>query len=267
ADGGAGEGPTAGPAAAGGGAAGRRAGGRGSTRGCRSGGADTGRSGSSTRRRMDGGTTRPFGRAGSCAAAGAAAWGMVSVEDSSAAGAAASAGAAADGSVTAAAGTASGAGSATGVSAGAGAGVSTAVGACSSTGGAGGVSTTSRASTGAGGSAGGSDGGAGGGTGGRGAAVLDAFTRRGGGRVGPFGASGTAGLPPFLLERAVAASLNIWLGDEGSAMLRFRAWRSTNWRATTSSIVLEALFTSMPASERSRSMTSWLVVFSSSATL
>jgi hypothetical protein len=32
----------------------------------------------------------------------------------------------------------------------------------------------------------------------------------------------------------------------GSEMLRWRASRSTNWRATTSSIVLDALFTSMP---------------------
>jgi hypothetical protein len=49
--------------------------------------------------------------------------------------------------------------------------------------------------------------------------------------------------------------------------LRSRASRSTNCRATTSSIVLEALFTSMPARCLSSAMISWLEVPSSSATL
>jgi hypothetical protein len=33
---------------------------------------------------------------------------------------------------------------------------------------------------------------------------------------------------------------------DGTVMFRWRASRSTNWRATTSSIVLDALFTSIP---------------------
>jgi hypothetical protein len=50
-------------------------------------------------------------------------------------------------------------------------------------------------------------------------------------------------------------------------MLRWRASRSTNWRATTSSMVLDALFTSMPWSRFKSAMTSWLDVLRSSATL
>jgi hypothetical protein len=53
----------------------------------------------------------------------------------------------------------------------------------------------------------------------------------------------------------------------GSVMRRCFASRSTNWRATTSSIVLDALFTSIPWSRLSSAVTSWLVVPSSSATL
>ena len=50
-------------------------------------------------------------------------------------------------------------------------------------------------------------------------------------------------------------------------MLRLRACRSTNCLATTSSMVLEAERTSIPASTFRRSMTSWLGAFNSSATL
>jgi hypothetical protein len=50
-------------------------------------------------------------------------------------------------------------------------------------------------------------------------------------------------------------------------MLRSRASFWTNSRATTSSMVLDALFTSMPERCFSSAMTSWLDVFSSSATL
>ncbi len=53
----------------------------------------------------------------------------------------------------------------------------------------------------------------------------------------------------------------------GSTTSRCRARRSTNFRATTSSIVLEALFTVMSCSRLSSSVTSWLVVPSSSATV
>jgi hypothetical protein len=48
---------------------------------------------------------------------------------------------------------------------------------------------------------------------------------------------------------------------------RCRARRETNSRATTSSIVLDALFTSMPWSRFSSAITSWLDVLRSSATL
>jgi hypothetical protein len=51
--------------------------------------------------------------------------------------------------------------------------------------------------------------------------------------------AGTAFLP---LTIGVSAKMS----PVGSEMLRWRARRSTNWRATTSSIVLEALLTSMP---------------------
>jgi hypothetical protein len=48
---------------------------------------------------------------------------------------------------------------------------------------------------------------------------------------------------PFL-PLATGVSANMLL--LGSEMLRTFARRSTNWRATTSSMVLEALLTSMP---------------------
>jgi hypothetical protein len=50
-------------------------------------------------------------------------------------------------------------------------------------------------------------------------------------------------------------------------MPRSRARRSTNWRATTSSIVLDALFNSIPCARFKSASTSWLLVLSSSATL
>lgn len=56
-------------------------------------------------------------------------------------------------------------------------------------------------------------------------------------------------------------------GPFGSVICRFRAWRSTNCRATISSIELEALFTSMPVSCLSRAIASGLDIPSSSATL
>ena len=72
------------------------------------------------------------------------------------------------------------------------------------------------------------------------------FTSRGGGRDGAAGFTGSAaflaGTPFFPLSTGVSANMS----PPGNEMLRWRARRSTNWRATTSSIVLEALFTSMP---------------------
>jgi hypothetical protein len=57
------------------------------------------------------------------------------------------------------------------------------------------------------------------------------------------------------------------MSPPGSVMPRSRARRSTNWRATTSSIVLDALFSSMPCARLSSASTSWLLVLRSSATL
>jgi hypothetical protein len=50
------------------------------------------------------------------------------------------------------------------------------------------------------------------------------------------------GVPFFPFAAGVSANMLL----PGSEMLRWRATRSTNWRATTSSTVLDALFTSMP---------------------
>ena len=80
---------------------------------------------------------------------------------------------------------------------------------------------------------------------GGGAAGLAVFTSRGGGNAGVAGRCGSGALPAgFLPRTAAGASANEAL--DGTVMLRWRASRSTNWRATTSSIVLEALFTSIP---------------------
>ena len=109
-----------------------------------------------------------------------------------------------------------------------------------------------------------STGGAGGGTG------FTVFTSRGGGRAGAAGRAGSGGFAaPFFAGRAgawCAASLNI-SEARGSVIFRSRASFCTNSRATTSSIVLDALFTSMPERCFSSAITSWLEVLSSSATL
>jgi hypothetical protein len=97
-------------------------------------------------------------------------------------------------------------------------------------------------------------------------------TRRGGPTTGATGFGGGSGaradafltlLPPLA---GTTVSRNICAGG-GRVMPRWRACRSTNWRATTSSIVLDALFTSMPWSRFSSVTTSWLVELRSSATL
>ena len=59
----------------------------------------------------------------------------------------------------------------------------------------------------------------------------------------------------------------IGMSPPGSAIPRSRARRSTNCRATTSSIVLEALLSSMPCARFNNASTSWLLVLRSSATL
>ena len=81
---------------------------------------------------------------------------------------------------------------------------------------------------------------------GGGAAGFTVFTRRGGGSAGAAGLTGSgaffdgAGFLPF------TAGASAKMLPPGSWTLRCFASRSTNCRATTSSIVLEALFTSMP---------------------
>jgi hypothetical protein len=77
-----------------------------------------------------------------------------------------------------------------------------------------------------------------------GAAGFALFTRRGGGSDGAAGRAGSGafvGLRPFCVAGASANE-----AFEGTLILRWRARRSTNCRATTSSIVLDALFTSIP---------------------
>jgi hypothetical protein len=92
------------------------------------------------------------------------------------------------------------------------------------------------------------------------------FTSRGGGSDGAAGLAGSGPLPAGFRPFA-ATGLSAKEAFVGTAMFRWRARRSTNCRATTSSIVLDALFTSMPWSRFNSAMTSWLEVFSSSATL
>lgn len=81
-----------------------------------------------------------------------------------------------------------------------------------------------------------------------GAAGLTVLTSRGGPNTGAGAALGGSGffdaevfLPPFA-GTGVAPNMS----PGGSEMLRVRATRSTNERATTSSIELDALFSSMP---------------------
>jgi hypothetical protein len=74
---------------------------------------------------------------------------------------------------------------------------------------------------------------------------LALLIRRGGGSEGAAGRAGSACFPDFLpLLDAAGPSAKDAL--DATLMLRCRARRSTNCRATTSSIVLDALFTSMP---------------------
>jgi len=71
------------------------------------------------------------------------------------------------------------------------------------------------------------------------------LTRRGGGSEGAAGLAGSGALPAGFFPFAVAG---VSANDafEGTLSPRWRARRDTNSRATTSSIVLDALFTSMP---------------------
>jgi hypothetical protein len=82
---------------------------------------------------------------------------------------------------------------------------------------------------------------AGGGSTGCGRIVL--ISRGGGSDGAGFGGSTLRANPAFLPLRTGASAK---MSPDGSAIFRWRASRSTNWRATTSSIVLDALLTSMP---------------------
>ncbi len=105
-----------------------------------------------------------------------------------------------------------------------------------------------------------------GGAAGLGASDLAVLTRRGGGSV-EIGFGGSAFLAGTPLRPLCPAGVSANMSPPGRAMLRCLASLSTNWRATTSSIVLDALRTSMPWSRFSSATTSWLVVPSNSATL
>jgi hypothetical protein len=71
------------------------------------------------------------------------------------------------------------------------------------------------------------------------------FTSRGGGSAGATGLAGSAALPVGFLP-LTAAGVTANDAFDGTLRPRVRAMRDTNSRATTSSIVLDALFTSMP---------------------
>jgi len=97
---------------------------------------------------------------------------------------------------------------------------------------------------------------------------LALFTSRGAGIAGGGGFGGSGARPAGFFVPPVRAAAGVSANDalEGTLIPRWRARRETNSRATTSSIVLDALFTSMPWSRFSSAITSWLVVLRSSAT-
>ncbi len=185
------------------------------------------RPGSSMRSRIVGGTKRPAGlAAGACAATAG-----MSVVGSSIGASSTTGGADGAGSSMLGGGATSGA---------------AATGCTGSGSGAGGCTTAAGSSTISGSSSSGGGAGAGvvsaGGT-----AGLMVLTRRGGPRTGAVGFGGSAffGAGAFLAPLAgTGCSAN--MSPPGSEMLRWRATRSTNERATTSSMVLDALFSSMP---------------------
>jgi hypothetical protein len=187
--------------------------------------------GSSTRKRMVGGTTRPVG-AGTGGRGGVAGAAL-------AAAAAAAGGSGAGGGEVSAATTGS---SRTGGAKGDGGGSGTASTTSGSITGSGSGSTTGGGGTGGGTST--ASGAAGGATTTSAGGFAD-FTRRGGGSDGAAGLAGSGALPAgFFPFTAAGTSAND--AFEGTLSPRCRAMRDTNSRATTSSIVLDALFTSMP---------------------
>ena len=79
-------------------------------------------------------------------------------------------------------------------------------------------------------------------------AGLTVLTRRGGPKTGAVGFGGSAffGAGAFFAPPLAGTGCSANMSPPGREMLRCRASRSTNERATTSSIVLEALFSSIP---------------------
>jgi hypothetical protein len=225
--------------------------------------------GSSILNRMLGGTMRPGGGVGLAAGAAAATGGAAGAR--SATGAAAGAAATgAGGSSTTGAGAGTPAVAASGAEAGAFATAAGSTGSGTTTaGGSGswltGSSTAGAAATGAGAGAGADVGGTGAA---EGAAGLAVFTRRGGASVEAAGFGGSAFFPlAGFFSPGFGAGPSANMSPPGSVMPRSRARRSTNWRATTSSMVLDALFSSMPWARFNNASTSWLLVLRSSATL
>ena len=96
---------------------------------------------------------------------------------------------------------------------------------------------------------------------------LTVFTKRGGGRAGATGLGGSGAFFATVGFFHLATGASAKMSPVGKAMPRCLARRSTNCRATTSSIVLDALLRSIPWSRLSSAVTSWLVVPRSSATL
>jgi hypothetical protein len=96
---------------------------------------------------------------------------------------------------------------------------------------------------------------------------LTVLTNRGGGRAGAAGFGGSGAFLAVVGFLPLATGVSAKMSPVGRAMPRWRASRSTNWRPTTSSMVLDALLTSIPWSRLSSAVTSWLVVPRSSATL
>ncbi len=214
--------------------------------------------GSSTRSRSVGGTTRPVdgGVTGRAAGGGR------------------TAGAGATGRSTGGASTraaivgTSGAGEATGAGFGAAAGDSTRRGSAGATtgsgSGAGGIAGSGSIAIGAGAAMGSGVTGAamgsadsGAGVGSAGAGGLAVLISRGAGIAGTAGFGGSDGRPcPFFAPPRAGAGESANDAFDGTLMPRCRARRPTNSRATTSSIVLDALFTSMPWSRFNSAITS-----------
>ncbi len=80
-----------------------------------------------------------------------------------------------------------------------------------------------------------------------GAGGLAVFTSRGAGMTGAAGFAGSGALPPgFLTMPRATVGVSAYEAFEGTLIPRCLARRLTNSLATTSSIVLDALLTSMP---------------------